>query len=214
MSSCDCLQQLMAIAEPALCSEPPEAPPHLLALAGETGAEALLRLLRMKNGFYAFACALHVFPTCAQQEGFDLIAWNETSLWRGDYGAAAEGFLFFAENLFGDQFALRDNRVWLFDPETGVAEPFADTLAGWASRILQDPEAVGFATALAWQQAYGDIPPGKRLFCKIPFVLGGTVDLSNLYIGDPIDALRWRADLARQLRGLPPGTPVRLVIED
>ncbi len=83
------------------------------------------------------------------------------------------GFLFFAENLFGDQFALRDNRVWLFDPETGVAELFADTLAGWASRILQDPEAVGFATALAWQQAYGDIPPGKRLFCKIPFVLGG-----------------------------------------
>ncbi|MEJ5384994.1 MAG: hypothetical protein WHS44_08965 [Fimbriimonadales bacterium] len=163
----------MAIAEPALCSEPPEAPPHLLALAGETGAEALLRLLRMKNGFYAFARALHVFPTCAQQEGFDLIAWNETSLWRGDYGAAAEGFLFFAENLFGDQFALRDNRVWLFDPETGVAELFADTLAGWASRILQDPETVGFATALAWQQAYGDIPPGKRLFSKIPFVLGG-----------------------------------------
>jgi hypothetical protein len=166
MNPCDYLQQLIAIAEPALCQEPPEVPPHLLALAGETGAEA------------------------------------------------AEGFLFFAENLFGDQFALRDNRVWLFDPETCVAKLFADTLAGWASRILQDPEAVGFATALAWQQAYGDIPPGKRLFCKIPFVLGGTVDLSNLYIGDPIDALRWRADLARQLRGLPPGTPVRLVIED
>lgn len=83
MNPCDYLQQLIAIAEPALCSEPPEAPPHLLALAGETGAEELLQLLQMKNGFYALARALHVFPTCASHQGFDLVAWNEASLWRG-----------------------------------------------------------------------------------------------------------------------------------
>jgi hypothetical protein len=90
-----------------------------------------------------------------------------------------------------------NNRVYRFDPETGLMEHFADSLVGWAARILDDPEEVGFLTALAWQQAHGDIPVGKRLFSKIPFVLGGTAAIDNLYLGDPLDALRWRANLAR-----------------
>ena len=208
------LQQLVAAAGAALCEELPRVPQHLLRLAGEGGAVELTQLLHLKNGFYAFAQALHVLPAGTVREGFDLVAWNDAALWRGDYGEAAEGYLFFAQNIFGDQFAHRNNRVYRFDPETGLMEHFADSLVGWAARILDDPEEVGFLTALAWQQAHGDIPVGKRLFSKIPFVLGGTAAIDNLYLGDPLDALRWRADLARQLKCLVPGTSVRLVIED
>lgn len=61
MSNRTPLHELIAIAEPALCHEPPKMPPHLLALAREVGAEELLQPLQMKNGFYALARTLHFF---------------------------------------------------------------------------------------------------------------------------------------------------------
>jgi|FaiFalFF_MnMetaG_3_1042247.scaffolds.fasta_scaffold13744_2 hypothetical protein len=208
------LQRIAELAEPALCPHPPQLPKHLRQLAGEEAASQLLMLLCLKNGFYAFARALHVFPAGCAHEDFDLTTWNDNALWRGNYGDATAGYLFFAENLFGDQFALRENRVWLFDPETATMHPYAESLEEWAARILHDPDEIGFLTAQEWKNAHGDIPTGKRLFSKIPFALGGTATLTNLYCGDPLDALRWRADLARQLKDLSPGTKVRLIVED
>ena len=61
-------------------------------------------MLALKNGFYAFELALHVFPaqSCDQHIGLDL--WNSETLWRSAYGEVTNGCGFFAEDIFGGQF--------------------------------------------------------------------------------------------------------------
>lgn len=63
----------------------------------------LLRLLKLKNGFYAFESALHVFPfsDIDVYEQQDLLRWNSPDLWKSLYGADAEGLFCFAEDVFG-----------------------------------------------------------------------------------------------------------------
>jgi hypothetical protein len=50
------------------------------------------------------------------------------------------GLFFFAEDVFGGQFAVTDDRVVTFDPETGVIVEIASSLEGWANVLLADPE--------------------------------------------------------------------------
>ncbi len=72
--------------------------------------------------------------------------WNENEVWRTSYDGLADGFLFFAEDAFGGQFAFDStNRVVSFDPETGAVDQLASDLESWADRIMSDyPLLTGF----------------------------------------------------------------------
>lgn len=45
---------------------------------------------------------------------------------------------------------------------------------------------------------------------KTPFFLGGEYSVSNLFAGDPLEGMRFKADLAMQTRDLSDGSKVRL----
>jgi hypothetical protein len=47
---------------------------------------------------------------------------------------------------------------------------------------------------------------------KIPFFLGGEHSISNLWVGDSVEGMRFKADLASQTRNSPDGSAVRLII--
>jgi hypothetical protein len=47
---------------------------------------------------------------------------------------------------------------------------------------------------------------------KVPFVLGGAFALDNLYAANTVESLRYRGDIAGQIRSLPDGTRIRLRI--
>src|SRR5579859_2790734 len=79
--------------------------------------EELATFLTHKNGFYAFESALHVFPLETSGNALGLRQWNEDALWRSGYGGLAAGFLFFAEDVFGRQFAIGDEAIYSFDAE-------------------------------------------------------------------------------------------------
>src|SRR5450631_3114757 len=68
----------------------------------------LFNMLECKNGFYAFESALHVFPMTSAT-GLSLEEWNADTLWRNGYKDLAEGLLFFAEDVFQNQFCLAAN---------------------------------------------------------------------------------------------------------
>ena len=171
----------------------------------------LYETLARRNGFYAFESALHVLPLDAPKSAMDLGRWNADALWRHAYEAHAAGHLFFAEDVFGCQFAIRDDRIFSFDPETGASTPMASSLDHWAQRILADYEALtGFPLAHAWQLQHGAIPLGKRLLPKTFFVLGGAYAVDNLYSFDAVQGMLLRAELAAQIEGLPDGATVRL----
>lgn len=176
----------------------------------------LEKMLILRNGFYAFESALHVFSASTSQiilPQLDVFEWNKHDLWRFEYDGLADNLFFFAEDAFGVQFAIQGDLIVSFDPESGEIKNIADTLNGWAELILNSyPVMTGYPLAHAWQEINGVLPIGKRLLPKTPFILGGEFEVNNLIAVDAVEGMRYRGELWRQLRDIPDGTQIRLKI--
>jgi len=182
---------------------------------GGVDASVLSPLLSLKNGFYAFERALHVFPAASHGGELGVIDWNEPGLWRDEYGSAVDGAVYFAEDLFGVQFGLREGTVVQLDPELGEHEVIAPDLEAWARLVLEDPDYwTGAPVARGWQARHGPIAPGLRLLPATPFVLGGGYELANFAAIDAVEGMRFRGSLSAQLRDLPDGAQVEVKVVD
>jgi hypothetical protein len=206
------LKKLAGLGTDSLGDQPVEAE-GLMRCLGPEGAR-LSELLHLKNGFYAFESALHVLSFGRARDGrLGVGDWNRKELWIGDYGGMADGNIFFAEDVFGNQFCLREGQVMSFDPETGTLEHIAPGLDAWAADLLENYNVrTGHSLARAWQVEHGPIPLGRRLVPKQLFVLGGEYSVENLYALDAVEAMKMRASVALQTRDLPDGTKVNLVV--
>lgn len=208
------LEKLLLNAGSSLGEGEPEIQGRLLECAGAL-ADQILGMLRQRNGFYALESALHVFPARSSQHELGISDWNENALWRSRYNGLADGCLFFAEDVFGGQFCIKGNRIYTFDPELGSLEYLADTIEQWAQTLLRDYEFLtGYPLAHQWQKQNGQLPVGKRLVPKTPFVLGGEFTLDNLHLIDAVEGMRLRADLAVQIKDLPDGAQIRFSVGD
>lgn len=180
----------------------------------EDGGGALLdelqHLLTLRNGFYALEGAIHLLP--AAPSGLTLSFWNASGTWRFAYEGLTDGYLFFAQDVFGNPFALHETGVVLFDAETGATESVAPTVAGWAEAVISNDYWSGWSLAHAWQSQYGPLPQGHRLVPTQPFVLGGAFDVSNLKAVPAVEGMRFRGHLATQLRDLPDGAAIQLMM--
>lgn len=203
------LEQLLAISSESLADKP-QAPPGMLD-PYKLGPD-LFRMMQHKNGFFAFESALHVFPILSANT-MSLEEWNASLLWRDGYRDAASGLLFFAEDAFQDQFCLSADSIVRFKAETGETQLLAPSIEEWADVILRDYKLeTGWALASQWQGRNGPLPPGKRLMPKIPFFLGGSYSLDNLWVGDSVEGMRSKADLAMQTRDIADGSTVRVIV--
>ncbi len=177
---------------------------------GERGEE-LAEILNGKNGFYAFDEALFVRPLHRADSPLGLVEWNADSLWRNKYVEDLAEVLFFAEDIFGVQFCIRDGAVCTFDPETAAFEEMSASIGPWALEILADP---GFRTgqplAVSWQTKNGPLQPGQRLIPKTPFVLGGKYEIENLYPINEVEGMLYRSTIANQIHDLPDGSSVEI----
>jgi hypothetical protein len=186
----------------------------ILDSAGQLGRE-LADFLRRNNGLYAFESALHMFPACQIPGVMDLEQWNDPTLWIDHYGDMAKGMIFFAEDIIGDQFAIRGHEIVRFKAETGLWESLAGSLEEWAKLILEDyPYQTGWHLAHAWQVEHGALRCGERLVATIPFVFGGDFKNSNLHALDAVEAMCLHGDLALQIRDVPDGTKIRFTVVD
>jgi len=172
-------------------------------------------MLIKANGFYAYKSALHVFSTHTAPAEINLEDWNKEGLWRSAYQGLADNCLFFAEDVFGGQFCIKNDEIYAFDPETGGMEYLASDIEGWANVIFEDYEMLtGYPLAHDWQELNGRIPSGSRLLPKIPFVAGGDFTLANLYLSDAVDGMKFRAEIAVQIKDLPEGARIELNFSD
>lgn len=171
-------------------------------------------LLTLKNGFYAFESALHFFPaTNINQSILDVNYWNSENLWVNKYSDSIRDYLFFAEDIFGGQFCIFNERIHTFDPETEETEEIATSFDDWAKCVLDEyNHLTGFELAHEWQLKNGCIPVVKRLLPKVPFVLGGKFTIDNLYLLDSVTGMKVRGDLAQQIKNSPDGTKVTFKI--
>lgn len=206
------LERLLSKSSSSLGDDKPVLSGALRSLAGSLAVD-LLDMLRERNGFYALEGALHVFPSHSSPQEIGLEKWNENVLWRAEYKGMADGCLFFAEDVFGGQFCIKDGKIHTFDPETGALEFLADDIEGWARAIISDYEVLtGYPLAHQWQEQHGQLPAGKRLLPKMPFVAGGEFVLGNLYLGDSVEGMRFRASIANQIKDLPDGAQIKINI--
>jgi len=205
-----CIEKLIEIASVAQCSERPS---DHEGYKGNCFAE-LLRLCARRNGFFAFESALHVFPIARSCGEMTFQSWNSLATWKHAYDGLVDNVMFFAEDIFGDQFGIANDAVVLFRSETGEIEPVAASLEEWACEVLVDFENLtGYGVAHEWQLARGPIARGMRLTGKTPFVLGGSYELANLYVVDSVSLMRLRGDIYGQIRHLPDGAHVKVRVE-
>lgn len=203
------VERLLSISTDSLAPRPETAPKLLDSCSL---GEELFRMLQQKNGFYTFEGALHVFPV-SSLDCMSLEEWNSDYLWRCHYGDLGRGLLFFAENVFQDQFCLSPEGILRFESECGRTSAMSASIEDWALRMLHDySQETGWPLAKKWQSEHGPLPPGKRLMPKTPFFLGGAYSMENLWVGDAIEGMRCKADLASQTKDLPDGSQVRLVV--
>jgi hypothetical protein len=205
------MEKLVLQADSALSLEGASEVSPVLAQLGPAG-ESLAELLKRRNGFYGFGCALLVRPYFATQPPLGIVQWNDPRLWKSAYVDDLESVTFFAEDIFGCQFGVRNREVYVLDPETGSLERAYASLEDWANAILEDDAVSGRLLAHAWIAARGPIRPGTRLVPKVPFVCGGAYEIDNLYAIDDVQSMRLRASIANQIRDLPDGAEIVLDI--
>ena len=184
-----------------------------VTLFGENGKQ-LLDLLRQRNGFFAFESSLHVFPLGSSLDRLTLIRWNDPHLWKNAYGELlGQPVLFFAQDVNGNQFGISNQKIILFYSEFAEFEVIAGTLSEWEGILMSDWRGfTGYELAHEWQTRHRSLEEGERLIPKVPFVVGGKYEVNNLYAGQIIDAMRFRASLALQIAAVPDGTAIRLTI--
>ncbi len=171
----------------------------------------LVALLNQKNGCYGFESALHILPFDTTEIEVGVLDWNKSDLWISSYDGLARGAFFFAEDIFGGQFCLKENGVYIFEPETGSFDYLAKDLNEWCEIILNDFSVLtGYPLAHTWQQTHGAIPEGFRLVPKLPFVAGGEYDIENLCLEESTQGMKKRAALALQIRDVPDGSSIKL----
>ena len=203
------IEKLLSVSSESLAPKPVGFPEFLQAY--DLGSE-LFRMLEQKNGFYAFEFALHAFPITSNPDT-GIEGWNAGPLWRNGYQDLAEGLLFFAEDIFQDQFCLskRVKGVLRFHAETGQTAFMADSVETWARVILSDyKKETGWPFVHEWQAKNGPLPLGRRLMPKTPFFMGGEYKIENLWSGNPLEGMRVKADLAIQTRERPEGEKLKL----
>jgi hypothetical protein len=203
------LNKLLSIASDQLCDNTT----NHLTYDSNSLLEQLNIVLKEKNGFYVFESALHVFPSISSDNQIGIIEWNETSLWKTYYNCDLSNVTFFAEDIFGNQFCIKDKTICLFDVESMSFEYLATSMEEWAELIIYNYDMLtGFKVANEWQQLNGVLPTKQRLLPKIPFILGGEYSLNNLYTSDAIEGMRFRASIANQIKDLPDGVPIKISI--
>lgn len=176
--------------------------------------DELRELLAAQNGFFAFESALHVFPSHGSSASYGLLEWNAVDLWKTNHGGVADDILCFAEDIFGNQFGLRGDRVVSFDLETGAVMDFSASIEDWARRILDDYDHLtGYTMVHEWQVVHGPLSSRHRLCPNVPFVLGGNYGISNMKAVEAAALMRILSGYAQALRDVPNGTKIRLIVD-
>ena len=207
------INKLVSISSVPFNNGEPALDPMSINLAGSL-AEELAILLSEKDGFYAFELALRVFSSRNSECSIGIKEWNCKSLWAANYKHLVDDCLFFAEDVFGGQFCIKDNAIYSFDPETGDLEQMATSIDEWAKIILEDYDYwTGYSLAHEWQEINGPLGHEIRLIPKIPFVCGGEFEIENLTNINSITSMKSRANLAMQILNSPDGSEISFHIE-
>lgn len=175
---------------------------------------ALAGLLRQINGFILRGGALHVRGVVEDPAWHALRPyWNGTNALATRYRALEANDVPFAQDCVGDQFFLREGRVWRLLAETDDLEPLEVDLFAFLDAASHDPvEYLGAQPLLALHDEGGHLEPGELIFAYPPLCTNGA-DL-RLRAVPADELLDLHAALAARIRDLPDGAELRFDVTE
>lgn len=171
---------------------------------GKDFNDELNKILKRKNGFYAFEAALHFFSSDEIMQISNLM--KEVYRYKN-----TENCIFFAEDIFGNLFCYNNyrNKIFLLDLENGSIEECGSSFKEWSKNILEDYNYLtGYSIAHDWQKRNGSLREKERLFPKTPFVLGGEYSVSNLDKIEQLEGIKNKFNLYNQIKDIKDGEKV------
>ncbi len=169
-------------------------------------------IIDSQNGGFFYQQGIHVY---GYSKSYDFHNVNYINACLADeYGKIFKDLLAFAQDLFGNQFCfdLENSNIIYFESETGERQVIASTFPQWLTIVENDKDYyAGIELLKQWTKTHA-FPYNYRLCPKIPFIMGGEYVEDNLYSVEFPVFIRSYANIAKQVYGLPDGTPVKLVI--
>ncbi len=172
----------------------------------------LADLLSRVNGFVRYGGGLHVRGACQGPDWHSLRhAWDgEDALHRLYPGIVRPDDIPFGEDYLGDQFLLREGRVWNLGAETGDLDELGIGLAAFLAKVEADPvPSLDMEPLVMFEEEGGLLEPGELLAADPPFSTDEPIDAIDLRPVANLERRRSLADLAAQFGGRvePPSTP-------
>lgn len=115
--------------------------------------------------------------------------------------------------LLGDLVLERHDGFWFLESETAKLEHIASSRSELL-RKLEEQENSLLGSALVQQLIDQGLKlgEGQCIGFKTPTILGGPFEIPNVYAADPYERVSFLGDMNEQLKDVPSGTQVRLVI--
>ena|SRR5947209_359043 len=172
-------------------------------------------LLALHNGLTAFDGGLRVFGASPGVLP-SLQDWNKLDTWRFAYKELIHnGLVFFAEDVFGNQFALDGGHVCYFNVETGKTNYFAKSFSAWLTIVLEDPvDTLQLPIYKNWLAGGESLKPSEHLCPIYPFVVKGTPSTRELYRVNNAADMIYKGGFAYQIKDAPDGSDVRMKVID
>ena len=181
-----------------------------LELLDELPAE-LAAILRRTNGLIAYRGGLHVRGACLAPAWHSLRgAWRGAQRIAARYPGVRATDIPFAEDAVGDQFLLREGAVYRLSGETGEVEGLGVALTEFFALVQRDAIAyLGLQPLIQFEREGCRLEPGQLLSAYPPFCTAESERGVSLRAVDHAERIGFLADLAAQIRDLPPGAKVQ-----
>jgi hypothetical protein len=174
----------------------------------------LQQLLAQRNGFVAFRGGLHVRCACVEPRWHSLRAAMEgPESFAARFRTIKKEDVPFAQDVFGDQFVLREGKVYKLDSYADQLEEVAEGVVDFFGKVQQDPITLLELGHLTEFEGTGEtLRPGELLMEWPPFVVSESRKGVSLRRIPAVERLEFLADIAKQLRGVADGTKVEFKI--
>jgi hypothetical protein len=175
----------------------------------------IFALLVDVNGFIAFQGALHVRGIASEPSWHSLGgAWTGQRALHLLFSAILPSDIPFAQDALGNQFVLRDDRVWRLESETGELDPLDLDVQDWLAALTTSPGKLLPVDVVAQFRADGEeLVPGYLLSVYPPFCAAESaagISLRAIPAQETIESL---ADFAANIAASGDGSRIRIVTD-
>jgi len=178
--------------------------------------ESYRRLLLQINGFIAFDGGLHIRGAVVAPE------WHSLRfIWKGDHALyklftnLRSTDIPFGQDYIGDQFILREEKVYRLTAENGELKDLEMDLDGFLKRSRENPvEFLTLHPLLQFQSEGGKLQPGQLLNALPPYIMKESENGVTLRAIPMFEQITFLADFADQIFGVPDGVEIKLKVVD